>query len=286
MLIHGVDFTSAPGRRKGITVASGRIARRTLEIESIVTLEGWPAFEAWLALPGPWVGGFDFPFGLPREAVKDLGWPQEWPALVQHCASLGRVRLREALDAYRTGRAIGNKYPHRLGDRAAGSHSPVKLVNPPVALMFLEGAPRLLAAGVHMPSTCPGDRRRVALEAYPGFAIRQLVGKRPGSYKNDARAKQTIAQRQFRSRIVKRLIDTGLPGGVKLAANFAILRTLVFDGTGDRLDAVLCAMQAAQAWKLRKSNFGLPAMLDPLEGWIATVPAPPASMSSPGNIRA
>jgi hypothetical protein len=274
MLIHGVDFTSAPGRRKGITVASGFLDARTLNIQRIVSLESWPHFEEWLHYPGPWIGGFDFPFGLPREAVTDLGWPQLWPDLVRHCASLGRVRLRGALDEYRNGRATGNKYPHRLGDRAAGSHSPVKLVNPPVALMFLEGAPRLLAAGVHMPATCRGDMNRIALEAYPGFAVRQLSdGKRPGSYKNDARGKQTLAQRSLRSRIVKRLVDKGLPGGVMLGSNFAILKSLVFDGSGDRLDAVLCAMQAAQAWRERKKNFGLPDCLDRLEGWIATVPA-------------
>lgn len=273
MLIHGVDFTSSPRQRKGITVASGRLSRRTLDIDRIVTLEDWAQFEAWLRLPGPWIAGFDFPFGLPREAVRDLGWPETWPELVRHCASLGRVSLRAALDAYRNGRAIGNKYPHRLGDRAAGSHSPVKLVNPPVALMFLEGAPRLLEAGVHMPATCGGDASRIGLEAYPGYAVRQLSGgKRPGSYKNDALGKQTLAQRKLRSEIVKRLVDGGLPGGVKLGAEFSILKTLVFDGTGDRLDAVLCAMQAAQAWRARKVNFGLPARLDRLEGWIATVP--------------
>src|SRR4051812_37281692 len=132
MLIHGVDFTSAPRRPKGITVASGRLARRTLTIQSIATLQDWPQFEAWLRQPGPWIAGFDFPFGLPREAVSDLGWPQTWPELVRHCTALGRVKLRAALDTYRSGRAVGNKYPHRRGDKAAGSHSPVKLVNPPV----------------------------------------------------------------------------------------------------------------------------------------------------------
>ena len=275
MLIHGVDFTSAPGRRKGITVASGTVARRTLKIERITALEGWPQFEAWLLLPGPWVGGFDFPFGLPREAVRDLGWPQAWPDMVRHCTGLGRVALRSALDAYREGREVGNKYPHRLGDRAAGSHSPVKLVNPPVALMFLEGAQRLLSAGVHMPSTFAGDRGRVALEAYPGFAVRQLSnGARPPSYKNDARVKQTAAQRNVRKQIVGRLVEEGLPGGVRLETTPGLLRTLVADGTGDSLDAVLCALQAAQAWMSPEANFGLPAGLDPLEGWIATVPGP------------
>ena len=216
MLIHGIDFTSAPGRRKGITVASGTLSgrpgERRLAVEGIVTLEGWPQFEAWLRSPGPWIGGFDFPFSLPREAVVDLGWPQQWELLVRHCAALGRVRLRELLDAYRENRPVGDKYPHRRGDRAAGSHSPVKLVNPPVALMFLEGAQRLAAAGVHVPGLREGDPMRVALEAYPGFAVRQLSGGgRPGSYKNDARIKQTPEQRGLRRRIVKQLERKGCP---------------------------------------------------------------------------
>ncbi len=277
MLIHGVDFTSAPGPRKGITVASGTLRGQRgdlrLALESIGTLEGWPQFEAWLRTPGPWVGGFDFPFSLPREAVVDLGWPQQWEPLVGHCASLGRVRLRELLDAYRESRPVGDKYPHRRGDRAAGSHSPVKLVNPPVALMFLEGAQRLAAAGVHVPGLRDGDRKRVALEAYPGFAVRQLSGGgRPGSYKNDARIKQTPEQRSLRRRIVKQVVNGEL-GGIALEAPRAVLDSLVSDGSGDRLDSVLCALQAAQAWTLRAKNFGLPPQADPLEGWIATVPA-------------
>ena len=278
MLIHGIDFTSAPGHRKGITVASGTLSgrpgERRLAVEGIVTLEGWPQFEAWLRSPGPWIGGFDFPFSLPRDAIVDLGWPQQWELLVRHCATLGRVRLRELLDAYRESRPVGDKYPHRRGDRAAGSHSPVKLVNPPVALMFLEGAQRLAAAGVHVPGLREGDPMRVALEAYPGFAVRQLSGGgRPGSYKNDARIKQTPEQRGLRRRIVKQLVEEGLPGGIRLRASRSLLGSLVDDGSGDRLDSVLCALQAAQAWTLRAKNFGLPPQADPLEGWIATVPA-------------
>ena len=278
MLIHGVDFTSAPGRRKGITIASGTLSGRRLAVTSIQTLEEWTQFELWLHAPGPWIGGFDFPFGLPREAVADLGWPQDWEALAAHCAGLGRVRLRAALDAYRATRPVGNKYPHRRGDLAAGSHSPVKLVNPPVALMYLEGAPRLAASGVHLPGLRPGDLERIALEAYPGYAVRQLCremrgGARPGSYKNDAKSKQTPERRKLRGRIVRQLAGKGL-GGIRLDAGRALLASLVDDGSGDRLDAVLCALQAAHCWRLRAQNFGLPEDLDPLEGWIATVTSP------------
>jgi hypothetical protein len=37
------------------------------------------------------------------------------------------------------------------------------------------------------------------------------------------------------------------------------------------LDAVICALQAAHA--VRLPNYGLPKDMDPLEGWIASVPA-------------
>ena len=127
----------------------------------------WPSFEALLTRPGPWLGAFDFPFGLPREAIIDLGWPQTWPALVRHCAALGKPAFRAALDAYRESRPVGRRYAHRATDLPARSHSPLKLVNPPVGLMFLEGAPRLLAAGVHVPGMHDGDAQRVAIEAYP-----------------------------------------------------------------------------------------------------------------------
>ena len=38
------------------------------------------SFAAWLNSPRPWVGGFDLPFGLPRELVETLGWPTDWAA--------------------------------------------------------------------------------------------------------------------------------------------------------------------------------------------------------------
>jgi hypothetical protein len=44
----------------------------------------------------------------------------------------------------------------------------------------------------------------------------------------------------------------------------------VADGAGDLLDAVICGLQAGHA--ARRPHFGLPDDLDPLEGWIASVP--------------
>jgi hypothetical protein len=274
--ILGVDFTSAPRSRKPITVARGRLARGAFALEAIEPLADWPAFERFLATPGPWIGGFDFPFGLPREAVTDLGWPQDWRALVDHCAGLGRTGLRAAFDAYRATRPVGNKYPHRAADLPAGSHSPIKLVNPPVALMFLEGAPRLARAGATIPGIVAGDPRRVAVEAYPGLAARAITR---ASYKADEARKQTPERRRARAAIVARLARDGGPFGFPLQASRGLARTLVDDATGDRLDAALAAMQAAWCLTRRKRNWGLPAAIDPLEGWIATARMPPVSSS-------
>jgi hypothetical protein len=262
----GVDFTSAPRRAKPIVAARGRALARAFRLEAIETLADWAAFESLLERPGPWIGGFDFPFGLPRAAVRDLGWPLAWDELVRHCAAMGRAAFRAALDAYRATRPVGDKYPHRATDLPAASHSPIKLVNPPVALMFLEGAPRLAAAGVALPGLRDGDPDRVAVEAYPGLAARALTR---ASYKSDEKRKQTPARRAARRAMVTRLERDGGRFGFQLEGNRALLASLVGDPTGDRLDAVLAAMQAAWCLRRRARSFGVPRDVDPLEGWIA-----------------
>ena len=267
--IHGVDFTSRPRIRKPITVTSGRAHRLEFRLDTLEEFADWVQFETWLRRPGPWITGFDFPFGLPREAVENLGWPKQWSQLVDYSRRKGRDEFRAALDRYREGRPAGKRYAHRAADHPAGSHSPLKLVNPPVGLMFLEGVPRLLEAGVTLPGLHAGDPLRVALEAYPGYSARQMV---KGSYKNDAPAKQTPGRRQARKSLVRSLTTSGNPFGFTLTGPTQLLSALVGDATGDRLDSVLCAMQAASAWQRRGDNYGLPADIDPLEGWIVMVP--------------
>ena len=267
--ICGVDFTSRPRSRKAITIASGRLRRNAFLLEDMEAQADWPGFETWLRREGPWIAGFDFPFGLPRTAVAEMGWPATWPELVRHCAALGREAFRESLDRHREQRPAGNRYAHRATDLPAQSHSPLKLVNPPVGLMFLEGAIRLLQAGVSIPGLHRGDQQRLAFEAYPGF-IARAMGVR--SYKNDAMAKQTQARNLARKQIVSRLTSLENPFGFSLAGSRPLLASLVNDASGDRLDAAICAMQAAWAWQRRGENFGFPESVDPLEGWILMVP--------------
>ena len=67
----GIDFTSAPRRAKPITVAHGRLEGARVVLDHIERCSDWTSFEAVLARPGAWLGAFDFPFGLPREAVVE-----------------------------------------------------------------------------------------------------------------------------------------------------------------------------------------------------------------------
>lgn len=249
-------------------MASGVLKKRLLRLAAVERLESFTEFEAFLARPGPWIGGFDFPFSLPRELLRDLGWPADWPGLVAHCAGMTRIELRAALDAYRHSRPIGRKYAHRATDLPAGSSSPMKLVNPPVALMFHEGARRLAASDVALPGLLPRASAKVALEAYPGLLARKQLGIRD-SYKSDTRSEQTPARAAARRRIVQAL-GSGRPLGIEVAMEARLRRQLVADGSGDCLDAVICAAQAAWGWTRRAANFGFPRGADPVEGWIVT----------------
>jgi hypothetical protein len=266
--ILGIDFTSAPRRAKPIVVAEGLILRNEVQITGLEKLESFEAFETLLRSAGPWIGGFDFPFGLPREAVEGLGWPTNWRKLTQHCVALGKPEFKRQLDRYRESRDYGNRYATRRGDKVSHAHPAVKLVNPPVGLMFFEGAPRLAAANLTIPCLSAGDPSRVALEAYPGFLVRNGLGIKD-SYKNDQRKKQTTEHKATRQRIV-RALKAGAPYGIHAQLNSKIEHQVIADGSGDHLDAVICAIQASWGQMQGAPRYGLPPNVDPLEGWIVT----------------
>jgi hypothetical protein len=260
----GVDFTSTPTTRKPITVARGDLRGSRLTLQCIDALQSFPAFEALLLEPGPWVGAFDFPFGLPRELVEGLDWPREWPALLRHYASLSRREIRDTFAAFCAARPAGAKFAHRACDIPARSSPSMKWVNPPVAYMLHAGVPRLLAAGVHLPALHDGDTTRVALEGYPGLLAREILGAR--SYKSDRRASQTPDRFIARKDLVDALEQGRTRLGLRLHLTHAQRDALAADATGDRLDAVLCLLQAA--WAVRHPAYGLPSGVDPIEGWI------------------
>ncbi len=267
--ILGIDFSSAPTPRKPITVAHGELHRERLTLQRLEALPSLAAFEGLLQRPGPWLGAFDLPFGLPRELVESLGWPRDWDALMRHYAALSRPEIRATFAAFCAARPVGGKFAHRACDGPAGSSPSMKWVNPPVAFMLHAGVPRLVAAGLYLPGLHAGDRQRVAVEAYPGLLARELIGRR--SYKSDDRARPTPERLIARKDLVDALEQGRSRLGIRLRLTHAQRDALVADAMGDRLDALLCGVQGA--WAAAQAHHGMPADVDPLEGWIATAPA-------------
>ena len=282
----GVDFSSRPSRRKPIVMATGSLHGAVLRLAGLQRFETLPAFGEWLQQPAPWVGGFDLPFGLPRELVTTLGWPTDWAACMQHYSAFSREQVRDTFAAFCNARPVGAKFAHRACDGQTGASPSMKWVNPPVAYMLHAGVPLLRAAGLefpahgHGPGPGPGPRleratahpsgdgphRRVALEAYPGLLARELIGRR--SYKSDDRAKQTPDRLIARKDIVEALEQGRTRLGLRLKLSAAQRDSLADDASGDALDAVLCLLQAG--WAQCTPGWGLPAGVDPLEGWIVS----------------
>ena len=275
-VLFGCDFSSAPSVRKPIVVALGSVRSGRVALSRILsfpTLDGWAA---WMRETPAWIGGFDFPFGLPCELVEKLGWPTQWEALMAHYASLSRAEIRTAFAGFCDARPVGGKFAHRATDLPAGSSPSMKWVNPPVAFMLHAGVPRLLEAGAALPGLHePTGATRIALEAYPGMLARELIGRR--SYKADDTARQTAERWVARADLVSALERGATRLGLRLALTHAQRDTLLADAQGDRLDAVLCLVQAAwaslQPEKKRDQTsraYGLPLQIDSLEGWILT----------------
>lgn len=264
MKVLGIDFTSRPSKRKPITCVTCTLRDRRLEFQGLQEWTSYQQFEMELERAGPWIAGLDFPFSMSRRFIETIGWPRSWPDLVLHTKLLGREGFREQLEEYKRFRDPGDKEHRRRVDRLAGAISPQKLYGVPVALMFFEGAPRLLAAGITVAHLHGGDPQRIAVEAYPGVLARRLIGRR--SYKNDARTKQAPDHKAARFQLLEGLRQLGPQlYGFEIEAP----DILGIDPGGDHLDALICALQAAWAWRHRYDRFGAPPDVDPVEGWIA-----------------
>jgi len=289
--VYGIDFSSAPSLKKPITVAVGQCdpSRSLYRLEHVSGLTSLPAFETFLTSPGPWVGGFDLPFGQPRPLIVHEGWPTDWRAFVAFYCAADRQALRTRFKAWCDGRPVGDKFAWRATDKPAGSSPAMRWTNPPVAWMMQAGVGRMVQAGLCFPAHgdhCPWDEAvhalrhgeghasaasawpRVALEAYPGFTARKVTTR---SYKSDDRSRQDTDRAQNRQKILRALLQGSAGLRVRLQASAPWIRHMTIDGSGDLIDAVICALQAAHA--ALQPGFGLPTEVDALEGWIAAVPS-------------
>jgi len=267
--IHGIDFTSSPGKHKPIVSMACELRGDVLHVKETRAWTTLGGFEAFLEHDGPWLAGCDFPFGQARRFIENIGWPRDWSAYVAHAGAMSRAEFRAALDAYRAPRAAGDREHRRSTDKRASAISPQKLYGVPVGLMFHAGAPLLQRAEVHLPSLRETGDNRIVVEAYPGVMVRSLFGR--VRYKSDSRAQQSNEQTSVRADIIQALSGRDVRGiyGVNVELSEAQCELIVADKSGDRLDALLCAVQAAWAWRQQGARFGCPVDVDPLEGWIA-----------------
>jgi len=268
MKIFGLDFTSAPGRNKAITYAQCSFDGNSLVLKSNGDLTSFEAFEDFLSQPGPWVMGMDFPFGQPRKLIENIGWPQTWEGYVRVVAGMTKSEFVETLKNYRACRPKGDKQHLRKTDEKANSRSPMMLYGVPVGKMFFEGAPRLLNSGANILPCCVQDDPRVIVEAYPVLVARRWIDRQ--GYKSDNKRKRTPALKSAREEIVSglRSPDAKKHYGFEIHFSDDYAGAFIQDGSGDQLDGLLSAVQAAWAYSQRDQNFGIPADCDPLEGWI------------------
>lgn len=301
----GLDFSCAPNTRKPLTLAWGQRAGTVVQLERVDEL---PTHDALSALIGPdskalrhgFVVGCDFPFGLPRAFVSALhrhgpqglrdGLAQACMAHEsQACALINalhrycgnRAGFQRLIDGWgqtwHLDRTVANGEPkliHRQTDVAmAGvkSTSPLQTRYVPVGKMYFEGMRRLIDAKLSMPGLHIARPEAIALEAYPGLLAHELLGRR--SYKSDVKADDASQQARLIARMD--LVDALEQGrtrlGLRIKLSPAQRDHLVSDPRGDRLDAVLCLLQAAWADAQNEAGdtpWGLPRDFDPVEGWI------------------
>jgi Protein of unknown function (DUF429) len=266
--IYGLDFTSAPSRRKPLILVGCILEGCTLRIEDAEEMTGFEEFERFLESGGPWVCGMDFPFGQPRPLIEALGWPKAWEGYVGKVSRLSKEEFEGAIKDHMAGRPKGGKYHYRLADRRSGSSSAMMLFRVPVGKMFYQGAPRLLRSDTSVEPCRPTGSGRVAVEAYPAVVARRFLGKR--SYKSDERKKQTPTQTAARRELVAGLGSATLKEAYGFVVEIDSLwrERFIREPAADALDSLLCAVQATWAYARRGEGWGVPEECDRDEGWI------------------
>src|SRR5260370_29047833 len=182
MKIYGLDFTRAASRKKTMTCAVCELKKDLLSVKDCLRLTSFGDFEALLRSDGPWLAALDFPFGLPRKLITNLGWPQTWEGYMQVIASIGKMKFEETLKVYQESRPVGDKQHLRATDVLAGARSPMLLHHVPVGKMFFEGATRLLKWTVSILPCRPSDWSRIGFDGFPARESHKLLGGRRYKY--------------------------------------------------------------------------------------------------------
>ncbi|TYQ31411.1 DUF429 domain-containing protein [Pseudanabaena sp. UWO310] len=265
-LIYGVDFTSAPRQGKAIVCTEAWREADILHIKKFHRFTTLPSFIDFLERSPTCLAGVDFPLGQPRKLIENLQWGNTWAEYVDRVGQMTKQEFVEVLDRYRQNRSKGDREHLRHTDRLVGAISPMKVYGVPVGKMFFEGAPRMLKAGFNIMPCHPTDDLRTVIEVYPALVARFLIGRQ--SYKSDSKAKQDSLMQSARQKIIAlwRSPIFQAKYGFVIDISPHLADECDRDPSGDTIDAVLAAIQAA--WAGQQPNYGIPATCDRLEGWI------------------
>lgn len=266
MRVYGIDFTSAPGGRKPLVIIGCTLEAGVLRAESSEEMTSLDGLEAFLARPGPWVCGLDFPFGQPRGLITALGWPQDWEGYVSKVSGFSAREFESALRADMAARPAGSKHRYRRTDLASRSSSAMMLFRVPVGKMFHRGAPLLLRSGASVVPCRENGSDRLLFESYPALVARRIIGRRP--YKSDDRKLQTPERSEARRELVAGLRSETIRAayGVSVELEASLEESFIQEPAADGLDSLLCAVQAA--WSYGRKDHGVPKDCDVGEGWI------------------
>jgi hypothetical protein len=254
MRVYGIDFTCNPSRRKPITCAVCDIDNGILRCEQVLTWSNkkFADFEKILVSEGPWIMGIDTAFGLAKKFIEENKWPKQWTGYIAIVNGMSKREFREFLDLYKQPRPVGDKEHKRVVDKRTGAMSPQ---NRRVNGIFYEATRRIVDSKTNIPLLRPLDKcNETIVETYPGHLARNILGRI--GYRDSRVEEISFSQKELRARILQKLDWVIAPGSI------------IDDPTGDQLDALLCAVQAAWAWSKRDANYGIPSTADPLEGWI------------------
>ncbi len=311
MRVYGLDFTSKPTTSKKLTLAVCFLDGATLKVERLEKLESkkdgdFSEFEDWLHGKGKkwsaekeWIAGIDFPFGMPLGAIEFFGWlnsvvDHDWAAYVAaiHRQSPDVSRFQTVIESWkkvsRTGadkRVFLTRYTDKIATIAGTVPSSTMKVHPqcrpPVGRMFFEGAKRIAASNVSIPPVRVNDEKRVVVEAYPRLVADKFQA--GCKYKD---GKKLDDRRDLLLKWASQQNPYGVTVSFQDEKDRKDRKDCVEDESGDTIDSVFCAMQAAWSWlveqdeakqgsKARTQRYGVPIFSIPclkkvvdLEGWI------------------
>jgi len=268
--IFGIDFTSAPGKRKPIVCCELALDWPTsghpvpqLSLIALTTWDTFAPFEAFLAtLPTGSLTGIDCPLGLPYAFLVAQGWDTlSWRGYLAEVASHTKASWLARVNDDRATRPAGQKLPLRETDRLAQAKSPLMTVRVPLAKMFYEGATRVAQAPVTVwpfdvelseTFTLTATSAPIVAEVYPAQCARYLQRRlqqheSPRAWRPYKQEQLTTAEalQDVQQAMLQALLAPETQADLGITLNIPHPERLLGEAKGDTLDAFFAAVWAA-----------------------------------------